>query len=252
VLGPKWLERRRRAARLAGAALAATALSATAQTDAGRPRYTDGDWALLPVWCIDTQDGKFGGPSYGSSAVGQNHSPRSRQWTALFGADFWHMHHICRAMYHEQRSRLVAMSSKDRVDAISRALSEYAYIVQNCSASMRLMPEVYYRIGELYLRVNDVARAGEAFLTSRRLKPDYWPSYSRWADQLVALKLRDQARSLVEEGLSWAPGQPELMKRFKALGGTVPPPPRVRQEPASADQDAEARPLEPAASASAS
>lgn len=206
-----------------------------AQTDAGRPKYTAADWAMLPVWCIDTQDGSFGAPSFGSSPVGRNRSPRSDKWTGLFGNDFWHMHHICRAMYHEQRSRIGVLSSKERAESVSRALGDYEYILQNCSSRMILMPEVYYRIGDLRLKFNDPVRAGEAFLAARRLKPDYWPAYVRWVDQLIALKLTDQALTLVQEGLTHSPGQADLLQRLKALGG--PSMPRSAYPPASSAAD---------------
>lgn len=229
-----------------GFSLLVAAAPAFAQTDAGRPKYTAADWVLLPVWCIDTQDGSFGAPSFGSNPVGRNRSPRSDKWTGVFGNDFWHMHHICRAMYHEQRAKLGVLSSKERAESVSRALDDYQYILQNCSSRMILMPEVYYRIGDLRLKFNDPVRAGEAFLTARRLKPDYWPAYVRWADQLISLKLTDQALALVQEGLTHVPGQPELLQRLKALGGT--PMSRPADAPASAADQAEA----PASGASTS
>jgi hypothetical protein len=217
--------------------LVLAAAPALAQTDAGRPKYTAADWAMLPAWCIDTQDGSFGAPSFGSNPIGRNRSPRSDKWTGLFGSDFWHMHHICRAMYHEQRSRIGVLSAKERAESVSRALGDYEYILQNCSSRMILMPEVYYRIGELRLKFNDPVRAGEAFLTARRLKPDYWPAYVRWADQLISLRLTDQALALIQEGLSHSPHQPELLQRLKDLGGQ--PVPRPGDAPAlAADQAA--------------
>lgn len=192
--------------------------SLSAQTDAGRPAYGDADWALLPAWCVDTQDGPFGSPSFsGVGSVGQNKSPRSERWTGLFGADFWHMHHYCRGLYAERRALRPAIPAPERVEALNRALGEYFYVINNCRPTMPLMPEVHYRAGVLYLRKGDRALAGDAFASSRRIKPDYWPAYVRWADELIALRLFDQADTLIREGLGAMPDGTELLQAQQRL-----------------------------------
>lgn len=190
-----------------------TSTSALAQSDAGRPRYTDADWALLPEWCIDTQDGPYGSPGWGETPVGRSRSPRSDKWTAIFGRDFWHMHHFCRALHAERQAGMPGKSAKAKVAALGKALGDYQYIIDNCAAAMPLMPEVLYRLGETYLQLGDLPNAGEAFAASRRLKPDYWPAYTRWADELVALGLIDRAQELIEVGLRHSPTEVKLLER---------------------------------------
>jgi len=215
---------RRRVQHLVG--LCATALlftvSASAETDAGRPRYSDADWALLPEWCIDTQDGPFGGPNYSrDSPHGRSRSPRSDRWTAIFGRDFWHLHHFCRAL-HAERQATMAVSPQERTVALGKAINDFRYVIETCTQAMPLMPEVYYRLGALYLRTGQRALAGEAFAAARTLKPDYWPAYTRWVDELISLRLLENARSLLEEGLRQAPEQAQLLERRRRLDALKP------------------------------
>lgn len=200
---------------VAGAGLF-TSLGAAGQ-DGGRPKYTDADWALLPEWCFDSQDGPFGSPLYTVNQLhGRNGSPRSDHWTSVFGRDFWHIHHICRARYHERRAA-VAVAAVDRVASLSKAIDDYQYVIANCKPTMVLMPEVYFRQAELYVRTGDMGRAALAYASSRRSKPDYWPAYTRWADELVKLRLVQQASELIDEGLRHSPDQVDLIERRRSL-----------------------------------
>lgn len=191
-----------------------------AQTDAGRPHYTPADWALLPDWCIDTQDGPFGSPNFsGDSAFGRSKSPRSDHWTSIFGRDFWHMHHYCRGLFAEGRLQRGNLDPKQRIAAINKAINEYRYVVDQAKPSMRLMPEIHYRMGLMYLRKGDRVGAADAFAMSRRLKPDYWPAYVAWAEELIRLRLHEEARSIVDEGLRHVPDE----RRLKELQTSLAP-----------------------------
>ncbi len=210
-----------------------------AQTDAGRPRYTDVDWGLLPEWCIDSQDGPYGSPSYGDgSVVGRSRSPRSDKWTGIFGRDFWHMHHFCRALHAERRATLLETSAKEKVAALGKAMNDYQYLIENCTPGMPLMPEVHYRLGDIYLRLGDLPQASQAFAASRRIKPDYWPAYTRWADELVTLRLFDRAQELIEEGLRHAPTDANLLERKQQLASRAAKAKAPRAAPNSSPESA--------------
>lgn len=195
--------------------------SVSARSDAGRPPYTDADWALLPEWCIDTMDGPYGSPRFGADTgpVGRNKSPRSDYWTGIFGSSFWALHHFCRALYAERHAIQTAKSNTERHSALHAAILDYLYVIKNSSEEMPLMPEVYFRAGALYLRIGDRERASESFAAARRIKPDYWPAYTRWAEELISLRLFDTARKLVDTGLLFAPDQPQLIAMKQRLAG---------------------------------
>ncbi len=227
-----------------GIGLCVSVASAPAQTDAGRPQYSQADWALLPEWCIDTQDGPFGSPSYsGESKYGRSKSPRSDQWTGIFGSDFWHMHHYCRGLYATYRLQR-ATTPKERVAALEVAIDEYRYVVRQCAPTMPLLPEVYLRMGEMYLRKDDKTLASDAFAMARQLKPDYWPAYTRWADELVSLRLFERARDIIDEGLRHSPQEAELLQRRAQIAERISAPGRgkvAQGRPAAASGAAAAR-----------
>jgi tetratricopeptide (TPR) repeat protein len=189
-----------------------------AQTDAGRPPYSAGDWALLPEWCIDTQDGPYGSPNFSESPIGKSRSPRSTRWTNIFGGEFWHMHHYCRALYAERRM-LLAVGEAARRSAVQVILGEYRYLLGKCTPANPLLPEIYLRMGDVQLKSGDRIAAMEAYENARKLKPDYWPPYVRWAEELIKLGLTSKARELVDEGLGHMPDQPDLLKLRKRLEG---------------------------------
>jgi tetratricopeptide (TPR) repeat protein len=208
-----------------GLLLAATSLPALAQQlirDEIRNRsgYTQGQWALLPEWCIDSQDGPYGSPE---GAAWLNKSPRAPHWVTLMGHDFWAMHHYCRGLRQELLlNSLGAVTPRERAAMIENALDEYRYIFRNTKPTMPLLPEVYLKAGEMHLLRNDLPAAQQHFEMARQLKKDYWPAYTRWVDVLIGLKQTDRARELVAEGLAHMPGEPNLLERQRKLGGPGP------------------------------
>lgn len=184
---------------------------------AGDPKwrgYTKGEWALMPEWCIDSQDGPYGSPE---GANWMNKSPRASKWVSLMGTDFWHMHHYCRGLRAKLRLQRPGLSSLDRNWLIRNAISEFEYIFNNCKPTMPLMPEVYLKLGEVHLINKDLGAAQAAFEQSRALKPDYWPAYDRWIAVLIDLRQWEKARQLAEEGLSHMPGEPNLRAHLQRI-----------------------------------
>lgn len=193
--------------------------------------YTKGEWALMPEWCIDSQDGPYGSPE---GAEYMNKSPRARKWVGLMGTDFWHMHHYCRALRDMQRARSATISKRDRDFVLVRAVTDFEYVLNTCQPTMVLMPEVYLKFGDLHMMRNDPGSAALAYAQARKLKPDYWPAYDRWINVLIDLKKWDTARELAREGLALMPNEPNLtaqLKRIEAATGR-------RAAPASATAQA--------------
>lgn len=175
---------------------------------------TPGEWAVLPNWCYDTQGGPYGAPE---GAEWLNKSPRAAHWVSKMGRDFWHLHHYCWALRDLHRLRRPDLSPRERSLLQERAISDIQYTIKYCEPTMPLMPEVLLRFGELHLMQNNPEAAQQAFQESRRLKPDYWPAYTRWADVLIGLKIWDQARAVLEEGLSHCPDCSPIKERLAAV-----------------------------------
>ncbi len=180
--------------------------------------WTAGELALLPEWCIDSQDGPYGSPEGGE---GLNRSPRARQWVAAMGTDFWHMHHYCRGLRDVLRLQSAGLSKRDWEFLTGRAISEFIYVIVNCKSTMPLLPEVYLKKGEVHVMRKELPAASESFEIARKLKPDYWPAYDRWIAVLMELKQYDRARTLAQEGLGYAPNQPNLTARLAAINAAA-------------------------------
>ncbi len=88
-------------------------------------------------------------------------------------------------------------------------------MIRNSKPTMPLLPEILLKLGESYLQLDRPAEAHAAFEESRRLKPDYWPAYTRWIDHLLKHKQFGPARELAEEGLQHVPQHPELRARLE-------------------------------------
>ena len=179
---------------------------------------TPGEQALLPDWCIDSQDGPFGSPE---GSDGLNRSPRARQWVSLMGADFWHMHHYCRGLRDLVRLKGSVLTPTERTYLLGRAINEFDYVLKICQPTMPLLPEVLLRRGESQTQMGDLVGAIDSFHGALKLKPDYWPASDRLLGVLIGLKQYDRARALADEALAASPGEPSLLARRQAIGAAV-------------------------------
>lgn len=194
-------------------ALCAGAALAQAQTTPGvdierRRSFTGGELALLPEICKDIQ----GMPTY----VG----PRGDYWRSVAGNVLEHAHHYCRGMRDLLFLRTVQIKPEHRRFLWDRAAGEMMYMIKNVPPNNPMQPEFWLHYGFAKMNFGDLAEAQRAFEQSRKLKPDYWPAYTFWADFLIQNKQNNDARALLEEGLKHSPDQPELAKRLASLGGS--------------------------------
>ena len=172
--------------------------------------FTWGELALLPEYCRDVQ-----GVLYTVHGEGKD-SPRAPYWVGLMGDDFWHMHHYCLGRREILRASQPGLAPVLRKGLLQRATQEYLYVVRNSRPTMPVMPEVYYKLGEAHLLLDNTVAAMDAFAAARKLKPDYWPAYTRWIDVLLSTKQTDEALKLAREGLVYAPDSAELKQRAAA------------------------------------
>jgi tetratricopeptide (TPR) repeat protein len=181
---------------------------AAQSVDIGKRRgsFTPGELSLLPEYCRDIQ----GTPTYDGE-------PGDR-WRALMGSSFAHMHHYCRGLRDMHFARTTAgLPGAHRRFLWERSIDEFNYIVRNSPRDMVLIPEVFVKIGQSSLEIGRLYEAQLAFEEARKLKPDYWPAYTIWADRLVSLQKYQPARALLEEGLIHSPASQELKSRLNLL-----------------------------------
>ena len=168
-----------------------------------RGAFTAGELAILPPYCSNMQ----GFPGY--------EGPEGDRWRGLLGDDFQHFHHYCRGLRDVHFARTAVVSAQHRRFLWERSIGEYQYMIRNSKPTMPLLPEIFFKMGESYLELGRLADAQLAFESARKLKPDYWPAYTRWIDELLKLKQFATAREVAEEGLRQLPDHPELRVRLE-------------------------------------
>lgn len=184
-------------------------LSAWAQKPTG---ITEGEMALLPPYCPDTQLFRYGDRT-------TNPSPNAPGWIARMGETFWAMHHYCWALIRMNRAKQFGASAPMRDGQIRAAVADYEYVLANEKPGFPLTPEVLTRLGEAHLALGATGPAMEALARARQIKPDYWPPYVAWADVLVGIGKRKEALSLVEQVIRLVPDDPVLQGHYKRLSG---------------------------------
>jgi tetratricopeptide (TPR) repeat protein len=182
--------------------------------NAGYPQnWTPAELALAPPYCPDAQT--FG---YGDK-YGGHMSPNAPKWVALMGDGFWAVHHYCWAIINLARAQRPSTPQVERQGLRASAIQDMEYVIKNAGPDFILLPEIYTKIGEVHLLLNHEADARDAFAKARGIKPDYWPAYSEWALYLQRTGHKEEARGIVQEGLTHAPSSKTLRRLLAELGG---------------------------------
>ena len=205
-------QREYRRYRLHGLILALVAVLLPMVTAAKPSNVTDGEMAMLPVYCPDTMGFKYG-------AATSNRSPLAAKWLAQMGPGFWTMHHYCWGLVNWRRAHSMPKQSLERRNTLGSVVNDFQFVVKNTAPSFLMLPEILTRMGEVYLELDDVGGAYQAFFRARELKPDYWPSYSRWAAVLIKTGQKKEALELVALGLKHSPESDVLSEMYRGLAG---------------------------------
>lgn len=175
---------------------------------------SESELRLLPRYCPDT----MGFTIYGDSTSAL---PRAKYWVSLMGPSFWHMHHYCAAQISLLRAKRASTSRTQRNALLLNAQDNFQYVIKNATPDFIMLPEIHTRRGETLLLLGKSKEAGEEFASARKIKPDYWPAYSRWAEYLMKNGQRAEALRLVSEGLRYAPDAKVLLEQYRLLGGKL-------------------------------
>jgi len=170
-----------------------------------RRSFTAGELALLPEICKDIH----GMPTYDG--------PRGDYWRSIIGDTLQHMHHYCRGVRDMMFARMLTMRPEHKRLLWDRAAGEMQYVIKASPPTMMLQPELWVRYAEAQLELGKLQEAQAGFEQSRKLKPDYWPAYTGWADFLINNRQFDEARSVIELGLKQLPESPQLTQRLERI-----------------------------------
>lgn len=196
-----------------------------------------GEIALLPPYCPHTEAFDHGPKN------SPTQSPEAPYWESLLGPTFWAMHHYCWGLVNLNRLQLGRAATNNKQSFAKGIVDEYAYVIRHSAPDFILLPELWLRVGEASLLAGNIGQAMEAYASARRIKPDYWPAYTQWAEFLLSYGRKAEAKALLEDGLRLAPDAPELTDLYRRVDrsftATTKPVPSDRPPPADAAPTAE-------------
>ena len=187
---------------------------------------TESELALMPPYC----QAKYG-KDQGNKAI-------SDKWRGIYGDQNWgNQHHYCDALKFIIRANRSLGNKYD----LSYNLEQAQRGIEHMLASEQtpdwiLRPEAHVNLGKIYLRMTLLGKGTEAkavqnFGQSILIQPDYEPAYSALSDFYAGKGLKQKAFDVIEEGLRHSPDSKRLLRRFKELGGKMPPAPLVVTPP---------------------
>lgn len=167
----------------------------------------------IPIYCADSE----------LSDEYARFGPRWQYWAARMGPKFNSIHHYCQGMIDMLEARKHPPRSQGQVMMLKRAVAEYNYLLQLSPSELRdfpLWPEMLMKRGEAAVMLEDWGLAYSSYADARQVKPDYWQAYHGWAEVLVRLGKKDEARALLKQGLAYSPKVPSMRQLFVKLGGS--------------------------------
>lgn len=144
-------------------------------------------------------------------------------WAQILGPDFIHTHHFCYGLGYINRYYR-ARSAQDKKGLLDAAYGTLSYMVTHASPSYSLMPDVYLNRG---LVLSLQGNSGGAIADLKRaleLNPKLVRAYTQASDIYVKLKQKDEALTVVSEGLRHVPDSTVLQRLYKERGGKLPYP----------------------------
>lgn len=203
---------------------------------AGKPdNVTSAEMATIPPYCPYAQ-------SWDQYMV----SPESKRWASILGKPFHAIHHYCWAQINMQRALRSGTPEATRISLFKSVRDDYLYVAQRATPDFVLLPEIMSRLGEVEVRLSLIREADQSFAMARKLKPDYWPAYSHWAEFLIKIGKKSEAINIVKTGLAYSPTSRVLREQFRLLGGdpsTIKPvgKPQIKEETVAEPSESESQ-----------
>lgn len=133
------------------------------------------------------------------------------KWKGLLGPGYLHVHHYCWAL------NALNLAHRASDEGVRQRYYDYAvknieYVQRNAGPTLPIMPEILVKKGYVLRLMGQDAASSREFLASIALRPDYTPAYAGLSEYYQDLGDREQARRVLEEGLSHSP-KSEMLKR---------------------------------------
>lgn len=218
------------------AAILLALLLGPVQTVAAYGSATQADLGYLPPYCRAT---RLFDPNLQSADY--------KYWLARLGSNQESLHHHCQGLIHLRKARLMPGDSLERQRLLGSALGEFNFLLRRPDATLKTFPlwaEFLVLRGNTAVLAEQWPLAVESFDKARSVKPDYWPAYLDWSAHLARLKLNQQARDVLRQGLQLDPSVEAMRAAYVKLGGSLrdlpdrpaEPPPTASQPERSASE----------------
>ena len=138
------------------------------------------------------------------------------KWENALGHDYMHLHHYCWALNSLNRGQR-ATNEQLRHRYFDNAVRNMEYVQDAADPAFVLMPEISVKKGFALRLMGQDAAASREFLLAIRLRPDYSPAYAALSDYYKDLGELEEARQVLEDGLTKAPKSTTLKRKLEEL-----------------------------------
>ncbi|MDX8129470.1 hypothetical protein U737_08995 [Methylomonas sp. LW13] len=161
---------------------------------------TDADYAFLPPYC--------------KARASDQKSPDYQSWNRKLGDDFIHIHHYCAGLH----TMNLAFRTHDEAEKQSKyraAVGDLLYVPDHASPTFKLMPKIFYDVGQAYQFMGEIDEAIAANLKSISLDKNNSFPYAALSSLYQRKNMKAEAKTILEKGLEHNPNSKILLKRMK-------------------------------------
>jgi len=163
---------------------------------------TDNDFRYLPSYCKS----RF------------NRGADWEYWNGIFGSTWIHIHHYCIGLRALQKSWAALGDEGARSFQLQRAERNFQYVLNVATRDFVIYPELELKMGEVQEQLGRGGEAVKFYSSAIRRKPDYAPAYGALSAYYESVGDLDEAKKVIEKGLSQNPSSKSLKRRAAELG----------------------------------
>lgn len=171
---------------------------------------TKEEYQLLPTYCRNQ----------GNVAPNYFKPEHEAGWRDRLGKDFQHIHHYCWGLVSLARTYKAGRTAAERKHRLTTAIQDFNFSIDRATPEFVLLPEIYTKVGQAYLGLQDDQNAEIAFKKAWEANPEYWPAYLWWAQRLMKQGRQREALAVAEEGLKNSPSSKPLERLIAEMRGS--------------------------------
>ena len=172
---------------------------------AGMPQdVTEQEYSMLPPYCplrmtMGTRSGAV-------------EAKESEYWAGILGSyqNLAPIHHYCWALVNLARGDKPSCKNACRTNNMEYSIGDIDYVIKHARPDFKLLPEIFTKRASVLARLKKYPEAAADYRKAAQAKPDYWPAYSGLAELYRETKQINEARAVVEEGLTHIPDSKTL------------------------------------------